>query len=272
MFGRKPEWPASPSGFLEEGWQPPVETEPAKEEAASPALEHSSPQHLQCHVRLALLEAENRKLKSDRLGSLLATTDLNQPGESSGGDAVLVDPAVALEITQLRSRLQSAESELKTLKENYSIMSSFTSEGPLGKRLLERCRKLLRENEQLGECLIASKVAKKEQHEIFTEEKVKFLMSQLRLLFELNTDLEGECSALSKAVNRLAVMNNALRADIERTESHSADLQRRLERADRDRSLTTAPRAPTERSRHRHSPPRRRSPSYEKADRGRRGR
>eukprot|EP01054_Gregarina_sp_Poly1_P000454 Gregarina_sp_Poly_1__453@NODE_110_length_13975_cov_113_221887_g97_i0_p3_GENE_NODE_110_length_13975_cov_113_221887_g97_i0NODE_110_length_13975_cov_113_221887_g97_i0_p3_ORF_typecomplete_len337_score61_88Wtap/PF17098_5/5_5e12Wtap/PF17098_5/0_13ZapB/PF06005_12/2_8e02ZapB/PF06005_12/1_5e02ZapB/PF06005_12/61ZapB/PF06005_12/0_0025Myosin_tail_1/PF01576_19/0_0051Spc42p/PF11544_8/0_0035TACC_C/PF05010_14/86TACC_C/PF05010_14/0_021DUF812/PF05667_11/0_043MAD/PF05557_13/1_9MAD/PF05557_13/0_27CCDC92/PF14916_6/1 len=268
----------------ETGVPAPKETTTAVEETAAGTRktqpkEHGNEEHLLCHAKMAALQMENLRLKallSHGISPLLATTDFNNEPEPSDkeeelgleGDRVLVDPAVALEMVQLRARLQASESELKTLKENFNIMTSFTGEGPLGKRLLEKCRKLLRENEQLGECLIASKAAKKEQHELFAEEKTKFLMNQLRLLYELNTDLEGECSALSKAINRLAVTNNSLRQEVEKLDSANADLHRRLERLDRDRSSAVTRMPTTERSRpsHRgHSPRRReRTPSYEK--------
>eukprot|EP01055_Gregarina_sp_Pseudo9_P005468 Gregarina_sp_Pseudo_9__5467@NODE_692_length_2362_cov_6_974171_g654_i0_p2_GENE_NODE_692_length_2362_cov_6_974171_g654_i0NODE_692_length_2362_cov_6_974171_g654_i0_p2_ORF_typecomplete_len335_score50_94Wtap/PF17098_5/3_6e02Wtap/PF17098_5/3_5e14Wtap/PF17098_5/0_51Myosin_tail_1/PF01576_19/0_0091TACC_C/PF05010_14/3_5e03TACC_C/PF05010_14/62TACC_C/PF05010_14/0_016DUF4164/PF13747_6/1_2e02DUF4164/PF13747_6/0_076FlaC_arch/PF05377_11/1_4e02FlaC_arch/PF05377_11/2_1DUF4201/PF13870_6/2_1DUF4201/PF13870_6/3_4IPP len=242
--------------------------------------EHTSDEHVLCHAKMAALQMENLRLRallSKGVSPLLATEDFNdrdatsdnEPlSESAGfdGDRILIDPAVALEMTQLRARLQASEAELKTLKENVSIMTSFTGEGPLGKRLLEKCRKLLRENEQLGECLIASKLAKKEQHDLFTEEKTKFLMSQLRLLYELNTDLEGECSALSKAINRLAVTNHNLRQEVEKMDSANADLHRRLERLDRSSAAARVPANERSRPAHRgHSPRRReRSVSYEK--------
>eukprot|EP01053_Blabericola_migrator_P001132 Blabericola_migrator_1__1131@NODE_128_length_13299_cov_164_804867_g113_i0_p7_GENE_NODE_128_length_13299_cov_164_804867_g113_i0NODE_128_length_13299_cov_164_804867_g113_i0_p7_ORF_typecomplete_len337_score70_46Wtap/PF17098_5/91Wtap/PF17098_5/1_9e10Wtap/PF17098_5/35HOOK/PF05622_12/1_4e02HOOK/PF05622_12/0_023TSC22/PF01166_18/31TSC22/PF01166_18/6_5e02TSC22/PF01166_18/4_2Sec34/PF04136_15/6_2e02Sec34/PF04136_15/0_15ZapB/PF06005_12/67ZapB/PF06005_12/36ZapB/PF06005_12/2_3HAP1_N/PF04849_13/16HAP1_N/PF0484 len=273
----------------------PTETE----KPTQPAYTHTSEEHLMCHARMAELEMENMRLKTqlcNGISPLLTVMEFGEgcvsdtsPSDVSSalcqkGDQVLIDPAVAQEMIALKVRLGIAEEELKKTKGDFSIMTSFASEGPLGKRLLEKCRKLLKENEQLGECVIASKVAKRDQHELFTDEKIKFLMSQLKQLYELNSDLEGECSALSKAINKLAVICSNLRADLERSEAHAADLQRRLERHDRDRSLTTTSRmVASERARptHRHSPPRRprdHSPSYDKpsssrdvGERGRRG-
>lgn len=94
---------------------------------------------------------------------------------------------------------------------------------PLGRRLLDRCRKLLTENQQLGEAIVTSKIADADAGAIFQTEKEQFLVNQLklvnrgsidsflhngfRLLYEFNADLENECAALIKSVNRLALAN-----------------------------------------------------------------
>ncbi|EZG55082.1 hypothetical protein GNI_118420, partial [Gregarina niphandrodes] len=119
--------------------------------------------------RIAELEYENALLILEKEEGQLAEMP------TSVGS---IDPFVVAEITELRVRLGQAENTVATLKEN-STTTSFTSEGPLGQRLLEKCRRLMKENDRLGEALVTSRISQLEQGGHFLQEKEAVMVTQL---------------------------------------------------------------------------------------------
>lgn len=131
-------------------------------------------------LRVAELEYENALLtlgehRREQHDANATATGANAL-ESTGAT---IDPYVAAELIELRTRLLQAESTIATLKEN-STTTSFTSEGPLGQRLLEKCRRLMKENDRLGEALVTSRISQLEQGGHFLQERDAIVTNQLR--------------------------------------------------------------------------------------------
>jgi len=111
------------------------------------------------------------------------------PGPSSLRSALL-DPAVNLLITRLRSevlthktRLEEAQSELSAWK--------FTPDSNTGKRLMAKCRLLYQENEELGRVVSSGRLAKLEGdlalQKRFSEEVKKSQSGRIYFSYRIET-------------------------------------------------------------------------------------
>lgn len=148
-----------------------------------------------------------------------------------------LDPLVALELRELRQRLYHSEQTVRILKEDASTCT-FTSEGPLGRRLLDKCRKLIKENEELGEALLMARITPGDNAIAFHLERERFLTNQIRSLYEYNMELETQCAGLARNLQRMENIIEGLKGENEHLHTRNNEFQRRLERSsDRERSI-----------------------------------
>ena len=107
-------------------------------------------------LRHAVCEAEKRKLDETMTEMQLAM----QPPQKQVR-TLLLDPSVNAEIVRLREQVKELERREKEAQQELEA-SQFQASSIAGKKLMQKCKELQQENEQLGKELSEGKVAKLE--------------------------------------------------------------------------------------------------------------
>jgi len=113
-----------------------------------------------------------------------------------------VDPAVNLEIKELRCCLTKEESEIRKLKDELHA-ANFSADSVIGRRLISKCRTLQSENNDLGRLMSESQLQPLQLQVVAFQKQLEFYRQQMRALQELNTDLDEENERLTRQIGEL---------------------------------------------------------------------
>ena len=149
-------------------------------------------------VRGTLVADEETDLTID---SELQRMTLDQYVNSTAEDLIL-DPLVNAEILELRKELVAKELECQKLKDDLNT-ATFTADSVIGRRLIQKCKHLQKENHDLGRVVAESHIIPAHLGSITLEKKVKFLTEQLVMIQELNNDLDEENEKLTNELRQL---------------------------------------------------------------------
>lgn len=124
-------------------------------------------------LRAAVCESEKRKLSETVAGLQRAV----QPAQKQMR-ALMLDPSVNAEIMRLREQVKDLERREKAAQQELEA-SQFQASSIAGKKLMQKCKELQAENEQLGKELSEGKVAKLESTIALQKEHAKELRRSL---------------------------------------------------------------------------------------------
>ncbi|GLV45923.1 female lethal d [Carabus blaptoides fortunei] len=164
----------------------------------------------------------------ERLLQNYAAYELNTHESSS---STLLDPCVNLIIQLLCKEVHALKSQLKETRNELTAWQ-FTPDSVNGKRLMARCIKLHKENEELGRIISHGKVAKLEGelalYKSFSEE-VKKSQSELDTLVQ---DIDEDVETMQSTIFSLAEQLEERDARIKKLESENKELQRNQAKMD----------------------------------------
>jgi hypothetical protein len=132
------------------------EAQKSKESEARAQLQESVKRENILNMKLATKHQEMQDL-------LTQIHDLKQAQTQSVTNlhSVLLDPAVNLIFQKMKEELKTVKEQLETAQGDLSGWK-FTSDSVAGKKLMTKCRLLIKENEELGKQLSQGKIAKLE--------------------------------------------------------------------------------------------------------------
>eukprot|EP01071_Lankesteria_metandrocarpae_P000207 Lankesteria_metandrocarpae@DN1033_c0_g1_i2.p1 len=108
-----------------------------------------------------------------------------------------LDPAVNLEIKELRARVQDEETKVKKLKDELQA-SNFSADSLMGRRLINKCRTLQAENQDLGRLLTENQLQPLQLQVVAFQKQLDFYKQQMQMMQELNADLDDENERLTQ--------------------------------------------------------------------------
>nr|BAN66038.1 conserved hypothetical protein [Babesia bovis] len=126
----------------------------------------------------------------------------------------MIDPVINCEILHLRKLLKEKEVELKTAKEALDAQN-YNPQSTIGTTLLERCKLLITENEELGRIVLENKVQPLTMDLYKEREANKVLKKQLKALHQYNIELEAEAEVMSKNLAQQKLELAALKKEME---------------------------------------------------------
>lgn len=138
----------------------------------------------------------------NRLNKELQEKTLPSPVTVNSADRLLLDPAVNLEIRELRLKLAEREAEVQKLK-NELRSATFTADSVMGLRLINKCRSLQEENADIGRMLLETQLLPLQQQVGILEKRLSFFKGQLLTLHEVNSELDRENQNLVRQVQEL---------------------------------------------------------------------
>ncbi|MCL7025394.1 hypothetical protein MKW94_011243, partial [Papaver nudicaule] len=119
----------------------------------------------------------------------------------------LLDPAIHEEFTRLKNLVEEKEKQVKELQEDIDAVN-FTTQSKMGKMLMDKCKTLQKENEEIG-----TKASEVKIHELSTK---------LALQKSQNAELISQFEGLHKHMDGLT-------DDVEKSNEIVLTLQQRLE-------------------------------------------
>lgn len=139
--------------------------------------------------------------------------ELKKWKNSSFKNSAVLDPAVNLILSRLRSELDSSRKKMMEIQEELNAWK-FTPDSGTGKRLMAKCRQLLQENEDIGKMIASGRLAKLEGELAMTKklaaEMTKNQLEMDEFVQELDEDVEGMQSTIYYLQQQLKEANNKL--------------------------------------------------------------
>jgi len=144
------------------------------------------------HLLIVRLTTKEQELQE--LSNQIAELKASQAPSTAAMRNALLDPAVNLIVQKLKKELETARSKLQETQEELSAWK-FTPDSVSGKRLMQRCRQLLAENEEAGKMISSGRIAKLEgelsMQKALCEEMKKNQIEMDDFVQELDDDMEG---------------------------------------------------------------------------------
>jgi len=149
------------------------------------------------HLLIVRLTTKEQELQE--LSNQIAELKASQAPSTAAMRNALLDPAVNLIVQKLKKELETARNKLQETQEELSAWK-FTPDSVSGKRLMQRCRQLLAENEEAGKMISSGRIAKLEgelsMQKALCEEMKKNQTEMDDFVQELDEDMEGMQSTI----------------------------------------------------------------------------
>ncbi|ORM39652.1 FKBP12-interacting protein of 37 kDa [Babesia sp. Xinjiang] len=114
----------------------------------------------------------------------------------------LIDPVINCEILHLKRLLNDKNEEIRAANQAMQAQN-YNPQSAIGTTLLERCKLLIAENEQLGKIVIEGRVQPLTL-DLYKERQAKdILKQQVKALYQYNEELETETELLTKKVKEM---------------------------------------------------------------------
>ncbi|CBZ51514.1 conserved hypothetical protein [Neospora caninum Liverpool] len=184
--------------------------------------EHKKREHLQLSL-IASLEAQ------------LAETRANVTAYRACHDVVnnrlrtaVLDPAVSMEIKTLRQKLFDTETLFRRAKEQLAAQN-FSGQSVMGQRLINKCKTLQEENNELGRSLAETHLQPLTIEVAGLKKHVAFLRGELRQLRELNSDMDRDNETMALQLQELSTTVAGVTAERDQLQQEVASLREQLE-------------------------------------------
>ncbi|KAJ4895789.1 FKBP12-interacting protein of 37 kDa [Raphanus sativus] len=179
----------------------------SSERSLKEQLEIAKRKEASCIVQYAKREQEMAELKS-------AVRDLKSQLKPASMQArrLLLDPAIHEEFSRLKNLVEEKDKKIKELQDSYTAVT-FTPLGVKGKMLMEKCKTLQEENEEIGRQA--------------TEGKIHELAMKLSVQKSQNAELRKQFEGLFKHMEGLT-------NDVERSNEMVIILQDKLDEKDKE--------------------------------------
>ncbi|PHJ22620.1 negative elongation factor e [Cystoisospora suis] len=141
---------------------------------------------------------------------------------------IALDPAVSLEIQTLRQKLFETETLLRRAKEQLAAQN-FSGQSVMGQRLINKCKTLQEENNELGRSLAETHLQPLTLEVAGLKKHVAFLRGELRQLRELNSDMDRDNETMALQLQELSTTMATVTGERDQLQQHCATLQRQVE-------------------------------------------
>ncbi|KAG2329032.1 hypothetical protein Bca4012_021349 [Brassica carinata] len=173
----------------------------SSERSLKEQLEIAKRKEASCIVQYAKREQEMAELKS-------AVRDLKSQLKPASMQArrLLLDPAIHEEFSRLKNLVEEKDKKIKELQDSYTAVT-FTPLGVKGKMLMEKCKTLQEENEEIGRQAAEGKI-----HELAMKLSVqKSQNTELRKQFEgLFKHMEGLTNDVERSNETVIILQDKL--------------------------------------------------------------
>ncbi|ESS30735.1 hypothetical protein TGRUB_212960 [Toxoplasma gondii RUB] len=184
--------------------------------------EHKKREHLQLSL-IASLEAQLAETRAS-VSEYRACHDV----ASNRLRTVVVDPAVSLEIKTLRRKLFDTETLLRRAKEQLAAQN-FSGQSVMGQRLINKCKTLQEENNELGRSLAETHLQPLTVEVAGLKKHVAFLRGELRQLRELNSDMDRDNETMALQLQELSTTVAGVTAERDQLQQEVTSLREQLE-------------------------------------------
>ncbi|PFH36527.1 hypothetical protein BESB_047190 [Besnoitia besnoiti] len=217
-------------GAVEASKGPSAVVEASEDPAALPSVgqllqviaEHKKRECLQLSL-IASLEAELAETRT-------AVTDYRACHEVVNNRlrTAVLDPAVSLEIKTLRQKLFDTETLLRRAKEQLAAQN-FSGQSVVGQRLINKCKTLQEENNELGRSLAETHLQPLTIEVAGLKKHVAFLRGELRQLRELNSDMDRDNETMALQLQELSTAVAGVTAERNQLQQEVTSLREQLE-------------------------------------------
>lgn len=149
------------------------------------------------HFLVAQLTTKEKRLRE--LSNQVTELKSAQVPTTNAMRNALLDPAVNIIVSKLTQELDATKAKLSEVNEEMSAWK-FTPDSVTGKRLMARCRQLLKENEEIAKMVSSGRLAKLEgelaMHKNLVEEMKKTQVEMDDFVQELDEEMEGMQSTI----------------------------------------------------------------------------
>ncbi|ANQ11166.1 Uncharacterized protein PCOAH_00053770 [Plasmodium coatneyi] len=116
---------------------------------------------------------------------------------------LLIDPSINLEIKELRQKIYEVTKKWNLAEEKLQGFN-FDAQSSAGQRLISKCKKLQDENYELGKTLEENTLQPLSIQIINMKEQMLFYKNELKILKELNADIDEDNELLSQQLGELS--------------------------------------------------------------------
>jgi len=159
--------------------------------AASSLLEYKQREH----VYVAQIATLQRKLLQQKQ----TLSDWRNDHHVVDGQlrTAIVDPMINLEIKELRTKLFEKDQEIRKLKGELQA-ANFAADSTMGRRLINKCKALQEENNDLGKLLAEDRLQPLQMQIAALQKQQNVYKHHMKQLYELNKELDDENEQLSQ--------------------------------------------------------------------------
>ena len=169
--------------------------------AAERRMQRDLSQHRRRESAL-VLRLSHKERESAEMSSHLSKLQQSQQPQQAGDGTLLLDPATHAEIMRLREEVERAGKKEREVQEELQA-SQYQSGSILGKKLMNKCKELQAENDQLGKDLSEGRVRKLRADALLHKEHVLELQKALAETHEWVGHLTDELNTSSALVASL---------------------------------------------------------------------
>ncbi|GFE55603.1 negative elongation factor E [Babesia ovis] len=150
---------------------------------------------------MTIVSAQQKELQKTKamVDDFRAIHNFDNLYEKTASVNALIDPVINCEILHLKRMLHEKDEELKAANDALEA-HRYNPQSAIGATLLERCKLLITENEELGRIVLENQVQPLTLDLYKEREATKVLKKQLKALHQYNAELETETELMSKTI------------------------------------------------------------------------